>query len=106
MEAIVSSVAGIELTQMFDYEIANINVSINEQATSSDKKAQSEESASAFAWHFDSYPFVCVTMLSDCSEMSGGETAIQTPSGEIKKIRGPAMVSELAFTEPEVYTDP
>ena len=50
---------------------------------------------SAVAWHYDSFPFVCVVMLSDCSEMIGGETAIKTPSGEIMKVRGPTMVTEL-----------
>lgn len=93
MEAIVSSVAGIELTQMFDYEIGHINIAINNE-----QKEQSKESASAFAWHFDSYPFVCVTMLSDSSDMSGGETVMKTPFGEEKKVRGPAMVRELPFT--------
>lgn len=90
----VSAAAGIELIQAFDYEIANINISINDQTTviSPDGKVQSNDDSSAFAWHFDSYPFVCVTMLSDCAEMRGGETAVRTPSGEVKKIRGPAMV--------------
>ncbi|RJE22070.1 hypothetical protein PHISCL_05576 [Aspergillus sclerotialis] len=94
--AMVSSVAGIDLTHMFDYEIANINISINDQTTviSSDGKVQSKDSTSAFAWHYDSFPFVCVTMVSDCSEMIGGETAIRTPSGEVRKIRGPAMVRD------------
>jgi hypothetical protein len=27
--------------------------------------------------HYDSYPFVCVVMLSDVSQMIGGETALQ-----------------------------
>ncbi|KAJ5589856.1 hypothetical protein N7450_003828 [Penicillium hetheringtonii] len=30
-------------------------------------------------------------MLSDCSEMISAETAIRTPSGNIRKIRGPSM---------------
>lgn len=51
-----------------------------------------EQDAAAFGWHYDSFPFVCVTMLSDCTSMIGGETAIQLPSGEIKKFRGPSMV--------------
>jgi hypothetical protein len=32
-------------------------------------------------------------MISDCEGMTGGETALREPSGEIKKIRGPTMVS-------------
>ena len=54
--------------------------------TNSDKTA-------AVAWHYDSFPFVCVTMVSDCSDMVGGETAIRMPNGEIRKARGPDMVS-------------
>jgi hypothetical protein len=50
------------------------------------------EDTSAFGWHVDSTPFVVVTMLSDCTGMIGGETAIRTGSGEIVKVRGPTMV--------------
>ncbi|GMG56527.1 unnamed protein product [Ambrosiozyma monospora] len=41
-------------------------------------------------WHNDSYPFVCVLMLSDTSNMIGGETLIKTPSGDIIAAEGPA----------------
>lgn len=88
----VSEVAGIDLVVAFDYEIADINISAGEDS-SAVLDAQTKPETSAFAWHYDSFPFVCVTMLSDCSNMIGGETAIKTPSGEIKKMRGPAMVS-------------
>lgn len=47
---------------------------------------------SSVAWHYDSFPFVCVTMLSDCTGMVGGETALRTATGEVMKVRGPAMV--------------
>ena len=53
-----------------------------------------EEETTAFGWHFDSVPFVCVTMLSDCKGMVGGETAIKTGRGTQMKIRGPTMVSD------------
>ncbi|KAL4897263.1 hypothetical protein BDV59DRAFT_198668 [Aspergillus ambiguus] len=86
----MSEVAGVDLVVAFDYEIANINISVNDNS-STIGKAQEKPETSAFAWHYDSFPFVCVTMLSDCSDMVGGETAIRTPSGEIKKIRGPGM---------------
>lgn len=43
-------------------------------------------------WHTDSYPFVCVLMLSDCTNMVGGETALRTGKGEVMKVRGPQMV--------------
>lgn len=44
-------------------------------------------------WHTDSYPFVCVLMLSDCTNMVGGETALRTGNGDVLKVRGPQMVS-------------
>lgn len=85
----ISEVAGVELVPAYDFEVANINISINDQnsqvLTNSDKTA-------AVAWHYDSFPFVCVTMASDCTDMVGGETAIKLPNGEITKARGPAMV--------------
>ncbi|CUA70948.1 hypothetical protein RSOLAG22IIIB_09222 [Rhizoctonia solani] len=42
-------------------------------------------------WHRDSYPWVCVLMLSDASTMQGGETALACADGTVKKIRGPQM---------------
>ncbi|KAJ5414179.1 hypothetical protein N7509_000806 [Penicillium cosmopolitanum] len=84
------SVAGVDLVQAFDYEIANINISVKKDCVAGSDYKQ-EPDVSAFAWHYDSFPFVCVTMLSDCSNMVGGETAIRTPAGDIKKIRGPEM---------------
>ncbi|KAG9086105.1 hypothetical protein FS749_003901 [Ceratobasidium sp. UAMH 11750] len=42
-------------------------------------------------WHRDSYPWVCVVMLSDASTMQGGETALMCADGTVKKIRGPQM---------------
>lgn len=96
----ISSIAGIDLVPAYDYEIANINVAVKDDpvegvasnSTSTVKPATADDDTPAFAWHYDSFPFVCVTMLSDCTEMVGGETAIKMPSGDIKKVRGPAMV--------------
>ncbi|KAI2465379.1 hypothetical protein F4781DRAFT_438799 [Annulohypoxylon bovei var. microspora] len=84
----ISEIAGIELIPAFDYEVANMNISINDQ--SADIVAGGDKTTSV-AWHYDSFPFVCVTMASDCTGMVGGETAIELPGGEIRKIRGPAM---------------
>ncbi|KAE8152791.1 hypothetical protein BDV25DRAFT_170023 [Aspergillus avenaceus] len=86
----ISEVAGIDLIPVMDYEIAAINISINDETvTIMDNK--SDDDLPAFAWHRDSYPFVCVTMLSDCTGMTGGETALKTASGDVMKVRGPAM---------------
>jgi hypothetical protein len=93
----VSKVAGVDLVPSIDYEIANINISVNSDAEpirankSVMEDAPLSDGLPAFAWHYDSFPFVCVVMLSDCSDMVGGETALRTANGEIKKVRGPAM---------------
>lgn len=85
----VSQVAGIELVPAFDYEIAHINVLVNK-----DGGEEKAEDNVGFSWHYDSFPFVCVTMLSDCAGMTGGETALRTGDGEVRKVRGPTMVSD------------
>ncbi|KAL2832659.1 hypothetical protein BJY01DRAFT_260088 [Aspergillus pseudoustus] len=91
----VSAAAGIDLIPAFDFEIANINVAVKDDddftTTTTAKPSTGDDNVPAFAWHYDSFPFVCVTMLSDCTEMIGGETAIKLPSGAIKKVRGPAQ---------------
>ncbi|KAL4952958.1 hypothetical protein BDW69DRAFT_200450 [Aspergillus filifer] len=109
----ISEVAGIDLIPAWDYEIANINIAVKDDPvdagavqrdhgsgaindisngeTSALTTPVAEDDTPAFAWHYDSFPFVCITMLSDCTGMIGGETAIKLPSGEIKKVRGPAM---------------
>jgi len=51
--------------------------------------AEDDEEA-IVGWHRDSYPFVCVLMMSDTTGMVGGETALRTGFGDIKKVRGPS----------------
>ncbi|KAF7585261.1 hypothetical protein BBP40_011501 [Aspergillus hancockii] len=94
----ISQVAGIDLIPAMDYEIAAINISVENQTgvIVNDKKPD-DDGLPVFAWHRDSYPFVCVTMLSDCTGMTGGETALKTASGEIMKVRGPAMGTAVAM---------
>ncbi|KAI0880226.1 uncharacterized protein GGS22DRAFT_197647 [Annulohypoxylon maeteangense] len=96
----ISEVAGIELVPAFDFEIANINISINDQNTGTTADG---DKTSSFAWHHDSFPFVCVTMVSDCTGMVGGETAIELPSGEIRKVRGPAMGTAVVMQGRYIY---
>ncbi|KAF5639079.1 2OG oxygenase superfamily [Fusarium sp. NRRL 52700] len=87
---IVSKVAGIELVPCTDYEVANVNISINDQNI---PLQGTDDQVSSVAWHYDSVPFVCVTMASDCTGMVGGETAIKLPNGDVQKVRGPSQVS-------------
>ncbi|KIW73249.1 hypothetical protein PV04_01382 [Phialophora macrospora] len=106
-----STAAGVDLEVVFDYEIAHINVQVDaledgmpldqalppamppKQASSTPPAAvdQSEELASVGRWHTDSYPWVCVCMLSDPSNMVGGETGLRKGDGTIAKIRGPQV---------------
>ena len=113
---IVSQIAGIDLVTEMDLEIGHINISVKSEQQRQDELQAYAEKAHTEAdegiagcpweddkpivdWHRDSYPFVCVTMLSDCSTMIGGETALRTGTGEILKVRGPDMVSP-GFSQP------
>jgi hypothetical protein len=80
---------------MIDLEIASVNISVEHPGGGEvvDKSTEIQgDPIPVTKWHFDSYPFVVVLMMSDASNMVGGETAIKTPSGEIIKVRGPQMV--------------
>lgn len=109
--AIVSKLAGIDLVPWGDYEIAHINLSVKpeEQARAEldalrYKRAESDEGIDMrasqdtssddkpiVAYHRDSYPFVCVLMMSDCTDMVGGETELLTADGEPIRVRGPTQ---------------
>ncbi|KAF2095791.1 hypothetical protein NA57DRAFT_78571 [Rhizodiscina lignyota] len=113
MLAACSKAAGCELDVVFDYEIGHINVQlppgqaeteedidrllppiepVRQSATVDDAEAEraaKEGIANVTAWHNDSYPWVCVVMLSDPTGMKGGETALRKGDGSILKVRGP-----------------
>ncbi|TGJ82541.1 hypothetical protein E0Z10_g6228 [Xylaria hypoxylon] len=106
--AIVSKIAGIDIVPEMDLEIAHINISVKSEEEKKEELEAAAERANYEAdegiagcpweddkpivgWHTDSYPFVCVTMLSDCIDMIGGETALRTGNGDIMKVRGPQM---------------
>lgn len=50
---------------------------------------------SLLPWHYDSYPWVCVAMVSDTSSMIGGETVIQRGDGTYVGISQPGMGSAM-----------
>ncbi|KAF8752516.1 hypothetical protein RHS01_07496 [Rhizoctonia solani] len=52
---------------------------------------EKDEHKPVVGWHRDSYPWVCVLMLSDATTMQGGETALACADGTVKKVRGPQM---------------
>jgi hypothetical protein len=95
--SIISKIAGVELVPVIDYEIAHINLSVpadkKELAHSTD-----DDDEAIVGWHRDSYPFVCVLMMSDTTTMVGGETALRTGTGEIMKVRGPSKVRHVLTT--------
>ncbi|KAI0400459.1 hypothetical protein F4802DRAFT_619828 [Xylaria palmicola] len=102
---IISKIAGIDVVPQMDWEIGHINVGmeLGEQKTKKPRGAvgkaghESDEEEAIVGWHTDSYPFVCVTMLSDCTNMIGGETALRTGNGDIMKVRGPQMGSAVVL---------
>ncbi|PYH73857.1 uncharacterized protein BO88DRAFT_432208 [Aspergillus vadensis CBS 113365] len=98
--AIISKVAGVDLVPVMDFELGHVNISGHSEEEKHDAPNKAGVLGKAIAvkpsdddaivdWHTDSYPFVCVTMLSDCTNMIGGETALRTGNGEIVKVRGP-----------------
>ncbi|KKK20687.1 hypothetical protein P175DRAFT_0539085 [Aspergillus ochraceoroseus IBT 24754] len=108
--AIISKIAGVDLVPAMDLEIGHINISMHTEeeknkalkAVMEKANREADEGVSGCPWeddhpivdwHTDSYPFVCVTMLSDCKGMIGGETALRKGNGEVVKVRGPQMGS-------------
>ncbi|KKK22546.1 hypothetical protein AOCH_004529 [Aspergillus ochraceoroseus] len=106
--AIISKIAGVDLVPAMDLEIGHINISMHTEeeknkalkAVMEKANREADEGVSGCPWeddhpivdwHTDSYPFVCVTMLSDCKGMIGGETALRKGNGEVVKVRGPQM---------------
>ncbi|KAF2435235.1 hypothetical protein EJ08DRAFT_605062 [Tothia fuscella] len=89
--AVISKIAGIDLIPVMNYEIANINFSARTEAETRIAGCPWEDDKPIVGWHNDSYPFVCVLMLSDCTNMVGGETALRTANGDILKVRGPSI---------------
>jgi hypothetical protein len=93
-----------------DFEIGHINLSVKSERDTQKEREEIESQKRLFeedegiagcpweddkpivGWHTDSYPFVCVLMLSDCTDMVGGETALCTGDGDLLKVRGPQMV--------------
>ncbi|OAP64270.1 hypothetical protein AYL99_00242 [Fonsecaea erecta] len=111
---IVSGLAGVDLVPVMDFEICHTNVQLGpdglpgvrnipivppgapEEDTTPAVQAVPAEPAvaskkSVVPWHRDSYPFVCVVMLSDARHMKGGETEIQRGDGRTIKVRSPQM---------------
>ncbi|CZT03527.1 uncharacterized protein RCO7_06108 [Rhynchosporium graminicola] len=88
--AIISKIAGVDLVPVIDYEIGHVNLSIPGDKKDHKDLGDEEDGGAIVGWHRDSYPFVCVLMMSDTTGMVGGETALRTGFGDIRKVRGPS----------------
>lgn len=97
---IISQIAGVDLIPCMDLETSHVNLCVKSSGAAQAeldahnqqrKDSHAQEEKPIVGWHRDSYPFVCVTMLSDCTSMVGGETALRTGDGEVMKVRGPQM---------------
>jgi hypothetical protein len=109
--SIISEIAGINLVPVNDYEIAHINYSFKSETQVKEERRhmrqmsledegisgchESREEKPVVGWHKDAYAFVCVLMMSDCTNMVGGETAVRTADGKYIKVRGPTKVNSL-----------
>ncbi|RHZ43471.1 uncharacterized protein CDV56_100974 [Aspergillus thermomutatus] len=108
---IVSDASGVPLEVVMPTEIGHTNIQV-EGATISEmtRNLQVEPSgekldlspedkaydplkakSSIIPWHYDSYPYVCVLMLSETDGMVGGETYIKKGNGEALKVEGPQI---------------
>lgn len=96
---LISKVAGIDLVPVIDYEIGHINIAVDQAKNDSGIDA-GEEQPAVVGWHRDSYPFVCVLMMSDTKDMRGGETALKKANGDIVRVRGPEKVSQVLCVSP------
>lgn len=112
--SIISSIAGVDLVPVMDYEICHTNVQLGiggveglkdipvipPEPTEAEKvrfRNQKEgdgkgERKTLVPSHRDSYPFVCVVMLSNAEFMTDGETELEKGDGTTMKVRAPKMV--------------
>ncbi|EJT96879.1 hypothetical protein DACRYDRAFT_25344 [Dacryopinax primogenitus] len=104
-----SEAAGMDLVPIMPYELGHINVQAKEGLESLGRdplpplpalvRSESDDSSDddtpeaeeVVHWHIDSYPWVCVVMLSDASTMMGGDTALEGGDGKIYRVRGPQI---------------
>jgi hypothetical protein len=118
---IVSNLVGVDLIPVMDQEICHTNVQlgpdglegvrhtpVDPPSAASGYKERSnrdtgERASAVVPWHRDSYPFVCVVMLSDTSTMTDGETEMQKGDGSTVKVRSPETVRIHMFSNLSIY---
>ncbi|OCK75873.1 hypothetical protein K432DRAFT_272815, partial [Lepidopterella palustris CBS 459.81] len=72
----ISMFAEIDLEPVMDMEISNVNMF----------EPGEGEHGVVVKWHKDSYPYVCVVMLSTTMGIKGGETVLRGPYGECREL--------------------
>ncbi|KAL1306341.1 hypothetical protein AAFC00_005056 [Neodothiora populina] len=105
---IVSSALRVPLDVIMPMEMGHTNIQVTGQTdlleqlrvepsveatplTEEEKNYDPLGSNSVIPWHYDSYPYVCIIMLSDTTHMHGGYTYIKTGDGSTQKIEGPSL---------------
>ncbi|KUL82747.1 hypothetical protein ZTR_11106 [Talaromyces verruculosus] len=108
---IVSEAVGVPLDVIMPTEIGHTNIQVegatisemtkklNVEPTAEKVELSVEERAydplkdasAIIPWHYDSYPYVCVLMLSETEGMIGGETYIKKGDGTAQKVEGPQI---------------
>ncbi|CAG7964831.1 unnamed protein product [Penicillium salamii] len=105
--AIVSEAVGVPLEVIMPTEIGHTNIQVEGNTVtemtsnlrvepaveklelSSEDRGYDplKDKSSIIPWHYDSYPYVCVLMLSETEGMIGGETYIKKGDGDAQKVR-------------------
>ncbi|KAJ5240273.1 hypothetical protein N7468_004892 [Penicillium chermesinum] len=108
---IVSEAAGVPLEIVMPTEIGHTNIQV--EGSTIDEMKQNlkieptsekvelspadlaydplKDASAIIPWHYDSYPYVCVLMLSETDGMIGGETYIKKGDGTTQKVEGPQI---------------
>ena len=118
--AACSKAAGVELEVVFDYQIGHLNFQLPpemdggtdevalknipptespkqiDQVTAEDVEAAEEDLGTLATWQNDSYPWVCVVMLSDPSGILG-ETTLRKGDGELLKVKEHEKVGKVVM---------
>ncbi|KAJ5883508.1 uncharacterized protein N7473_010394 [Penicillium subrubescens] len=109
--SIVSEVMGVPLNVVMPTEIGHTNVqvegatvsemtrklkvepSVEKVELSAEERAYNplKDASAIIPWHYDSYPYVCVLMLSETDGMIGGETYLKKGNGTPQKVEGPQI---------------
>jgi hypothetical protein len=107
---VLSEAAGVPLSIVMQMEIGHTNIQTSGKTmdemisgltvdpqttkvplTEEERAYDPLNSSSIIPWHYDSYPYVCVIMLSDTEGMVGGETYIKNGDGIPMKVEGPKI---------------